>query len=125
MDHNNNNNLASASFDIMNEPLIPTRIINTVMPSTPAISNNILNTSTETTTKEHDNLSNHITVCNDVANSNADFDLSIDDSSDFMDSTKKNDATGQPTLVTPDCIEDKGICLTYEEIARRIQRAQS
>ena len=56
MDHNNNNNLASASFDVMNEPLISTQTIDTVMPSIPAISNNILNTSTVTTINEFDNL---------------------------------------------------------------------
>ena len=57
MDHNNNNNnLASASFDIMNVALIPTQIINTAIPSVPVISNNILNTSTETIMHEYDNL---------------------------------------------------------------------
>ena len=59
MDHNYNNNLASASFDIMNEPLIPTQTIDTVIPSIPAISNNILNTSTVTTINEFDNLNDY------------------------------------------------------------------
>ena len=50
MDNNyNNDNLPSATFDTMNEPLIPTQTIDTVIPSIPAISNNILNTSTVTT----------------------------------------------------------------------------
>jgi hypothetical protein len=50
MDNNNNNdNLPSASFDIMNEPLSPTQTIAAVIPSIPLISNNILNTSTVTT----------------------------------------------------------------------------
>ena len=89
MDHNNNDDLASASFDIMNEPLIPTQIINAVTPSIPVISNKILNTSTETTTNEHGNLNNHKHARENVTNSNADFDLNIDDSSDFIDSTEK------------------------------------
>ena len=60
MDNNNNNdNLPSASFDIMNEPLIPTQTIDTVIPSIPAISNNILNTSTVTTINEFDNLNDY------------------------------------------------------------------
>ena len=49
---------------------------------------------------------------NNIANSDTDFDLNIDDLSDFMDSTKRNDATLQPTLVTKDRIEDKAIYLT-------------
>ena len=60
MEHNNNNNLASASFDVMNEPLIPTQTIDTVMPSIPAISNNILNASTVTTINEFENLNDYI-----------------------------------------------------------------
>ena len=59
MRHSDNNNLASASFDIMNEPLIPTQIINAVMPSIPAISNNILNTSTENTINEYHNINDY------------------------------------------------------------------
>ena len=39
-----------------------------------------------------------------------------------MDSTEKNDATSQPTLVIPDCLEDKAICLTPEEIVCRKSR---
>ena len=42
MDHNNNIDLASASFDVMNGPLITARIIDTVMPSILAISNKFL-----------------------------------------------------------------------------------
>ena len=38
MNHNNNNNLASASFKTMNEPFIPTQTIVTVIPTIPAIS---------------------------------------------------------------------------------------
>ena len=38
MDHNNNKNLASASFNTMNEPFIPTQTIATVIPTIPAIS---------------------------------------------------------------------------------------
>ena len=49
---------------------------------------------------------------NNIANSNTDFDLNIDDLSDFMDSTERNDATEQPTLVTNDRIKDKAIYLT-------------
>ena len=56
---NNNNYSASAidlaSFDIMNELLIPTQSIDPVMPSIPSISNKIFHVSTETTMKEHDN----------------------------------------------------------------------
>ena len=63
MDLCNNNNLASASFDIMNEPLIPTQTIDTFMPSIPAISNNILNASTVITMNEFDNLND----CKDYA----------------------------------------------------------
>ena len=109
MDHNNNNNLATASFDIMNVALIPTKIINTVIPSIPVISNNILNTSTETTMHECDNLNDYKIMHGNIANYNNDFDLKMDDLSDFMDSTEKNDATAQPTLVTSDRIEDKSI----------------
>ena len=83
MDHNNNNDLASASFDVMNGPPITTQIINTVMPSIPAISNNILNTSTETITNDYKK------IHNDIANSNADFDLSIDDLSFFWIAPRK------------------------------------
>ena len=71
MDNNNNNdNLPSASFDIMNEPLIPTQTIDTVIPSIPAISNNILNTSTVTTMNEFDNLNDYKDLCNNVSNIN-------------------------------------------------------
>ena len=121
--NNNNNNLASASFDVMSEPLIPTQIVNAVMPSILAISNNVLNASTEATTNEHDNVINRKHVRNNVANSNADFDLSIDDLSDFVDSTEKNDATAQPTLARPDRIEDKATHLTPEEIVYRMSRS--
>ena len=44
----------AAGFDVMNELLIPTQIINQVKPSIPSMSNNILNTNAESTTKEHD-----------------------------------------------------------------------
>ena len=52
--------------------------------------------------------------------SNANFDFSVSDLSDFVDSTEKNDVTVQPTLVTTDRIEDKRIDLTHEEIMHRI-----
>ena len=39
--------------------LIEDKAINTVLPSIPAISNNILNTSTETTTNKYDNLNDY------------------------------------------------------------------
>ena len=58
MNNNNNNNsdiiasaIDEAGFDVMNEPLIPTQIINPVTPSIPSTSNNILNTSAESTVK--------------------------------------------------------------------------
>ena len=89
MDHSNNNDLESASFDTMNELLIPTQTVNAVTPLIPAISNNAINTSTQSTTNEHDDLSDCKNARNNVANSNADFDLSIDDSSDFIDITEK------------------------------------
>ena len=72
MDHNNNNNLASASFDTMNEPLIPTQTIATVIPTIPAISNNILNTSTVTTMNEFDHLNDYKDVCNNISNIDTD-----------------------------------------------------
>ena len=100
MDNNNNNdNLPSASFDIMNEPLIPTQTIDTVIPSIPAISNNILNASTVTTMNEFDNLIDYKDLCNNISNINTDFELSIDDLSYFIDSDEKNIATVQPTIV--------------------------
>jgi hypothetical protein len=108
MDNNNNNdNLPSASFDIMNEPLIPTQTIDTVIPSIPAISNNILNTSTVTTINEFDNLNDYKHFHNNISNIKTDFELSIDDLCYFIDSYEKNIATVQPTLVTLDRIEDK------------------
>ena len=107
MDHNNNNNLASASFDTMNEPLIPTQTIATVIPTIPAISNNILNTSTVTSINESNNLHDYNHIHNNISNTNTDFELSIDDLSYFIDSDEKNIATVQSTLVTPDRIEDK------------------
>ena len=80
MDNNNNNdNLPSASFDIMNEPLIPTQTIDTVIPSIPAISNNILNTSTVTTINEFDKFNDYRIVHNNVSNIKTFFELSIDD----------------------------------------------
>ena len=85
MDQCNNNNLASASFDIMNEPLIPTQTIDTVTPSIPAISNNILSTSTVTSINESDNLHDRKKLCDKVSNKNTDFELSIDDLSCFID----------------------------------------
>ena len=109
MDNNNNNdNLPSASFDIMNEPLIPTQTIDTVIPSIPAISNNILNTSTVTTINEFDNLNDYKHLHNNISNIKTDFELSIDDLCYFIDSYEKNIATVQPTLVALDRIEDKG-----------------
>ena len=105
MDQCNDDDLASASFDAMNEPLTPTQIINVVMPSILVMSKNILKASTETTTREHDDLINCKQVSNNVSNSNAGFDSNIDDSSDLMGSTEKNHTT-------PDRIEDKAICLT-------------
>ena len=36
-----------ASFDIMKKPLIPTQIVNAVMPSIPSMPNSVLNTSTD------------------------------------------------------------------------------
>ena len=108
MDHNNNNNLASASFDIMNEPLMPTQTIDTtVMPSIQAISNNILNTSTVTTMNEFDNLNDYKHKHNNISNTNTNFELKIDDLFYFVDSGEKNVAPAQPTLVTPARIEDK------------------
>jgi len=86
MEYNNNNNLASASFDIMNKPIIPMQTIDTVMPSISAISNNILNTSTVTTMNEFRNLNDHKHSHNNVSNTNTDFELNIDDSSYFIDS---------------------------------------
>ena len=123
MDHDDNSFSASAidlaSFEIMTEPLIPMQSANPVTPSIPSISNNIIHSSTETTTKEHDNLSDHKQARDNVACSNANFNLSIADSSDFMDSAEKDDATVQHALVTPDCIEDKWIDLAHEEIMCR------
>ena len=55
----------------MNEPLIPTKIVNPVMPSIPSMSNDILNTSTESTIKECD--------------------VTIDDLSSFIDVPMKDD----------------------------------
>ena len=121
MDDNNNNYSASAidsaSFDIMNEPLIPTQSINPVTPSIPSIFDNILHISTETTAKEHDNLSYCKQTHDDVACSNADL-----DSYDFMCSAEKDSATAQHTLVTPDRIEDKRIDLTLEEIMHMVSK---
>ena len=113
MDHNGNDGLAPASFDTTNELLIPTQLINTGMPSIPAISNNIFNPSTETTMSEHDNSNDHEHARNNIASYNVGFDLSIDDSSDFMGSAEKNDATTQPALVT------KATCLAPEEVVCR------
>ena len=120
MDNNDNNNLASVSFDVMNEPLISTHFIDTVMPSIPAISNNIPNASTVTTMNEFDVLNDHKNACNNVSNANTDFELNIDDLSYSVDSDEKNIATLQPTLVTPVRVEDKKcICLTPDEIMHR------
>ena len=58
---------------------------------------------------EYDNLNDYKIVYGNIANYNNDFDLKMDDLSDFMDSTEKNDATVQPTLVTPDRIEETSI----------------
>ena len=107
MDNNNNDKLPSASFDLMNEPLIPRQTIDTVIPSIPAISNNILNTSTVTTINEFDNLNDHNPLHNDISNVKTDFELSIDDLCYFIDSYEKNIATVQPTLVSLDRVEDK------------------
>ena len=110
MDNNNNNdNLPSASFDIMNEPLIPTQTIATVIPSIPAISNNILNASTVTSINESDNLNDCKQWYDNISNNKSDFELSIEDLSYLIDSDEKNIATAQPTFVTPDRIEDKAI----------------
>ena len=90
MDNNDNNdNLPSASFDIMNEPLIPTQTIDTVTPSIPAISNNILNTSIVATINEFDNLNDYEPSHNNISNIKTDFELSIDDLCYFVDSYKK------------------------------------
>ena len=119
MDHDGNNNLASARFDIMNGPLIPTQLINTLMPSIPEISNNVLNDSAETAINECVNSNDHKESCNDVAKSNADFVLSIDDLYFFFDSTEKNDDVAQSALATHDRVKDKATHLTPEEIACR------
>ena len=58
------------------------------------------------------NLKNYKTSCNNIANSNTDFDLNFGDLFDFMDSIERNDTNVQPTLVAHDRIEDKAICLT-------------
>lgn len=105
--NNNNNNFPSASFDIMNEPLIPTQTIDTVIPSIPAISNNILNTSTVTTINEFDNSNDYKNLHNNISNIKTDFELSIDYLYYFIDSYEKNIATVQPTLIALDRIEDK------------------
>ena len=42
---------------------------------------------------------------------------------DFMDRTEKNDANAQPTLVTPDRIEDKKNYLAPAEIMCRISKS--
>ena len=96
MSNNRNNNsditasaIDSAGFDIMRESLIPTKIINPVTPSISSISNRILSTSAETSTKEHDNSSNCAHKDENAAYSNADSDLHVGNSSDFMGSAKK------------------------------------
>ena len=126
MDNNNNNYLSpdiySASFEIMNEPLIHPQSINLVMPSIPSISYSIIHTSTVTTIKEHDNSSDCKDTHDDIANSNADLDLSIADSSNFMDIIEKNYATAQLTLVNLDRIEDKRTDLTPEEITHMMSK---
>ena len=99
MDQCNNNNLASTSFDIMNEPLIPTQTIDTVM---------LLNTSTETTINECDNFNDYKHKHDNVANSNADFDLKLMIYLILWIARRKMMLL-QPTLVTPDLIEDKAI----------------
>ena len=69
--------------------------------------------------KECDDSSDCKDACGSIANSNARFDSSVPDSSDLMGSTEKNDDAVQPSLATPNRIEDKAICLTPEEIVRR------
>ena len=61
MSMNNNDNsdviasaIDSAGFDIMNDPWIPTQIVNPVTPSIPSVQNSTLNTILESTTKEFD-----------------------------------------------------------------------
>ena len=44
----------ATGFEIMSEPLIPVHIIDPFMPSILSMSNNILSTSAESATKEHD-----------------------------------------------------------------------
>ena len=89
MDNDDDNCLSSAidsaRFDIINGPLIPTQSTNLATLSTPSISNNILHTSTEATTKEHGNSSDHKNARGSFANSNADFYLSVDNFSNFAD----------------------------------------
>ena len=97
----------SSGFDMMNEPLIPTQLINPGTPSISSISNNILNASTQTEIKELDDLSDCTHKDDNVAYSNADFDLHVGNLSDFMDITKKDDATVCHALVTPDRVEEK------------------
>ena len=111
MDHSNNDcsasGIGSASFDLKNETLISTQTINLVTPSIPQISNNILHASVETTAKECDNLSYCKQAHDDGACSNDNFDLSVDNSSDFFDSAEKDDAYVQHALVTPDRVEEQ------------------
>ena len=99
MDHNNNNNLASASFDVINKPLIPTQTIDTVI---------LLNTSAETTINEHDNFNDYKYKHHNIAIINADFALKLMIYLILWIARRKMMLL-QPTLVTPDLIEDKAI----------------
>ena len=76
-DSNNNSGLdiiASAmiedSINIMNKPLITALIINRVTPSIPSMSNNILNTSMQTTINENDYLSTYARKNDNISYSN-------------------------------------------------------
>ena len=89
------------------------------MPSIPSTSNSVLRTSAETTMKERDGSSDRKSKHSNAANSNANFDLSIADLSDSVDSTEKNGVATQPTLLTPDRTEGKIADLSPEEIACR------
>ena len=97
-DDNNNSDLNPEALaidepgvHIVNEPLIPAYVLNIVTPSIISTPKNIFSTRPQTAIDKCEDLSTYTINGDNVAYSNADFDLDISDSSDFIDATEKDD----------------------------------